>query len=393
MIYLDNAATTQINPNVVQAMLPYLNEKFGNPSSLHRLGREAAMAISNARGEVSTLIGCDPEQIVFTSGGSESNNMVLNGLSNYLITHSRTHIITTQIEHKSVLKAVQKLVDNYGFTVDYIKPMADSGISYDDVVNAIEMALRQGKHIGLVSIMHTNNETGVSNAHYFAKLSKICRENKIFFHSDCVQALENEEVNVKKLGLDFASFSGHKIHAPKGTGFLYIRKHKIQPMICGGDGQEFGLRGGTENVAGIVGLGEACFMLSNQSFNTDLSKYKQFFYQKLKEQLRRNGVNNKLYINSGDNSLRCGKILNFRIEGIDSQTLILMLDSFGVCVSAGSACNSNANKPSHVLLAMGLSDKEARESIRVSFSRDNSLEDVYKAAEVIGDVVAEYIKI
>ena len=248
MIYLDSAATTKIAPEVLAAMMPYLTDEYGNAGTLYGLGRSAAEAVQKAREQVATLFGCTPDHVVFTSGGSESNNTVFKGLRHKLTEQGKKHLIVSAIEHDSVLRAAESLTKD-GFYITYIKPSSDGRIS----PKAVEAAIQEDT--GLVSVMFTNNETGVTND--INEIGRTCRQNEVLLHTDCVQAAGQYPLSVYKNDVDFASISSHKIHGPKGVGALYIREPSIIPLVCGGSEQEFGLRGGTENVAGIVGLGAA----------------------------------------------------------------------------------------------------------------------------------------
>lgn len=380
MIYLDNASTTKIAPEALEAMMPYLTDEYGNAGTLYGLGRSAAAAIQHAREHVATLFGCTPDHVIFTSGGSESNNTVFKGLRYQLKESGKTHLIVSAIEHDSVLRAAEALTID-GFHITYIKPNPDGRVS----PKAVEAAIREGT--GLISIMFVNNETGAVND--INEIGRICRQNEILFHTDYVQAAGQYPLAVNKNDVDFASVSSHKIHGPKGVGALFVREKHLLPLICGGAEQEFGLRGGTENVAGIVGFGKAA-ELAVANMHSDMiavSVMKQKFYMILTEILRKLGCRAECVHVNGIPVIEPGKTLNLRFDGIDAQTLLLMLDSKGICVSAGSACHSHEAEPSHVLVAMGLTPDEARSSIRVSFSKYNTTEEVTKAARVIADCV------
>lgn len=374
MIYLDNAATTKIAPEVLDAMMPYLTEQYGNAGSLHKLGRSASAAVQMARSQVATLFTCSPENVIFTSGGSESNNMVFKGLRHRLLDAGKKHLVVSAIEHDSVLKAAEMLTKD-GLYITYVQPNSNGVIT----VEAVEQALQEDT--GLVSVMFVNNETGAVND--IEEIGNLCHRRGIRFHTDCVQAAGQCVIDVDKYHIDFASVSAHKIHSAKGVGALYIKNADILPLVCGGEGQEFGLRGGTENVAGIVGFGKAA-ELTVSCLHADMlhcSMMKQHFYTALCEALESNDVGcEHLHINGRPPS-ESGKILNLRIDGVDAETLLLMLDANDICISAGSACRSRESQPSHVLLAMGMSGDEARSSVRVSFSKYSSPEDVTEAAE------------
>lgn len=369
MIYLDNAATTPIHPAVLEAMMPYLKDDFGNAGTMYELGRRAADAMAKARKQVAELIGTTPEHIVFTSGGSEANNLAIHGLLPHLTKIGKTHIITSMVEHDSVLKAVNSVCNPLGDnTKNNIKH--DFGASFlsvdrNGVISVDELESTIRPNTGLVSVMYVNNESGVVMP--VREISDICRKQKILFHTDCVQALGFQDINVEQIGCDLLSISAHKINAPKGVGALYVRDpNLLSPIICGGAYQEHGLRGGTENVAGIVGFGEACNIIQNETVGERSDKLyclRSVFVDALKESLVKFSLCETLHFNSPDGS----KMLNIRFDRVDGQTLLLMLDAKGVCVSAGSACRSHETHPSHVLLAMGLSEDEAKDSIRISF--------------------------
>lgn len=382
MIYLDNAASTQIDPVVLDAMIPYLTEQYGNPGSLYKLGRDAKAAVEKARLQVARFLGAEPEQIIFTSGATEANNMVFNITRPYLEKIGKTHVITSQIEHKSVMKSVQRLSDNHGFDVTYL------GLSRS--LSPLPENLSQSVYpnSGLVSIMYANNEIG--HAFDVHTIGKFCKKHNLLFHTDCVQAASCRPINVNRIGCDFATISSHKIHGPKGVGALFVKYPKMwEPMILGGDSQEFGLRGGTENVAGIVGFGMACeLILKNQSFAEQerLERMKSVFLHGLDSELVAAGHKNLWALNGC--SRISTKTLSIRVNGVDSGSLILMADNAGVCISAGSACNSRANNPSHVLTAIGLTPDQARSSFRVSFSRMNTEEEVECAAKIIAGCIS-----
>jgi len=376
MIYLDNASTTRISPVVLDAMLPYLQEEYGNAGTLHQIGRRAAAAVEKSRQQVSSVFGCEPENIIFTSGGTESNNLAIKGARDYFLATGKRHIITTAIEHDSVMKSMRWMQDN-GFEVTYINPTDDGVVP----PKLIEREIREDT--GLVAVMYVNNEVGAVND--IAEIGRVCNEHEILFHSDCVQALGCKKINTHFIT---GSISSHKIHGAKGVGALYVRqKELLQPIISGGGTQEFGVRGGTENVAGIVGFGVACELAMKNLYDdmVVISTLKQEFASVLAStigSLKDNGI----HIN-GASITKPGKILNLRIDGVSSETLMLLLDTQGICVSAGSACRAHESEPSHVLIAMGLSPDEARSSIRFSFSKYNTLDEVTEAAQILASSV------
>lgn len=380
MIYLDNAATTQIDPRVLEAMMPYLTEQYGNPGSLYKLGRDANAAVEKAREQVARFMGAAPEQIIFTSGATEANNMVFTITKPILEQSGKKHIVTSAIEHQSVLKSVKNLEDNFGFQVTYVgvskkyNPFPD-GLTDKSLYDTV----------GLMSFMAVNNEIGYS--HDVRLIGKVCQNAGVLFHTDCVQAAGCSPINVRTIGCDFATISSHKIHGPKGIGALFIKdKERFEPMIRGGDHQEFGMRGGTENVACIVGFGKACELaMESLAFQEmeRLEDMKSIFMAGMDEKTYELGRERLWQLNGYSSAAT--KTLNFRVEGVDAESLILMADNAGVCISAGSACNSRENIPSHVLTAIGLDEDQARSSFRVSFSRMNTEEEAYKAGKIIGE--------
>lgn len=382
MIYLDNASTTKIDPFVLDAMMPFLTGEYGNPGTIYRLGRRAKEAVEKARAQVAKFIGAKPEQIIFTSGGTEANNMVFSSLLSFLEQSEKTHVITTSSDHVSVLDSARDLCIKRGFDLTELQ------VNHQGCVELGNIKSELRENTGLVSIMYMNNETGSENP--VEEIGAMCRERGILFHSDCVQAAGCCKLDVEKMNCDFLSLSSHKIHGPKGVGALYVRDISlITPMIRGGSAQEFGMRGGTENVAGIVGFGAACELMNERLHEIDVhnSMLKQIFYNVLEESLKAQGLQNVLHVN-GDLIIKHGKTINIRFDDVDGETLLLMLDAKGIYVSAGSACHSHESKPSHVLLAMGIDPEDARNSIRVSFSKMNTEAEVKYAAGVIANCVA-----
>ena len=386
MIYLDNAATTQIHPEVFDAMLPYLKEEYGNPGTKYELGRNAKLAIDKAREQVAGFFHADStDQIIFTSGGTESNNLILNDRV----------FITSNIEHYSILNNVKKMRHE-----EYpVIPVDEQGVVPTNIIDTIIKYLVYPVNymkIDLVSVMFSNNEIGSVNN--IPKIGKITKNHGVLFHSDCVQAAGCYEIDVNKMELDAASISSHKIHGPKGVGALYIRDNRLLfPSIIGGEHQEYGKRGGTENVAGIVGIGKACELITGNEGKIlrRVTNLKQLFWRTFQYKIEKYGMSERLHDNAYS-GYSPGKILSFRIDGIDAETMILMLDSQGVCVSAGSACKAHEQVPSRVLTSIGLTDDQARETIRVSFSDMNSIEEVKAAAEIVADTafrLLEYIDV
>lgn len=390
MIYLDNASTTSIDPLVLDAMMPYLTEQYGNAGSLYGLGRSAKNAVDTAREQVAALIGAYPHQIIFTSGGSEANNLVFAGTRRRLLETGRSHTVISQTEHDSVLKAAHSACGNMEFDIGQIPPDAEGVITPAAVDKAFYRTLNDEDVrviTGLASVMFVNNETGAEND--VAAIGKLCSDNGVMFHTDCVQAAACCPIDVEKISCDFLSLSSHKLHGPKGVGALFAAEPEfLTPLIYGGAFQEFGLRGGTENVAGIVGFGKACELTKKRLHDDDIhtSTLKQVFYNNLVQFLAEAGAEDIVHVNGGL-VIKHGRIINLRFDGVDGETLLLLLDRMFVCISAGSACNSREQVPSHVLLSMGLSEEQARNSVRISFSRENTEEEVVAAAKIIADCV------
>lgn len=380
MIYLDNAATTPIDRRVLESMMPYLTTQYGNAGTLYKFGRAANEAIQNARAQVSRFVGASNGSIIFTSGGSESNNLVFRGVKEYLKRIGRTHVLVSTVEHDSVLRAAESLIKE-GFDVGYIPVQGDGSVS----LTALEGLLRPDT--GLVSVMYVNNETGAVNP--VCDIGSLCMKHGVLFHTDCVQAAGCHAIDAVEIGCDFLSVSSHKIHGPKGVGALYVKDMTtITPLIYGGAEQEYGLRGGTENVAGIVGFGRACELSAAQlqEDKTYVSSLKQRFVTELTDALKEQGMDGIIHINGGS-IMAPGKTVNLHIDGVDNESLILMLDNKEICISAGSACQSHESNPSHVLTAMGLTMEEARSSVRVSFSRMNTMEEIIEAAQTIAGFI------
>lgn len=391
MIYLDNSATTPIHPEVLKAMMPYLKGGYGNAGAVYRIGRESAKAIQKAREQVAQLFNASADQIVFTSGGSEGNNMVFSyGMRCMLEERGKKHVVISQIEHDSIYEAATHMFKPSGkadikddFYIQFIHTKSDGTVD----MKHLEALLDEDESIGLVSVMYVNNETGAVNP--VNHIGEICRERGVLFHTDCVQAAGCHPIDTNIIGCDFATISGHKIYAPKGIGAIYIKdKTLARSLIYGGANQEFGLRGGTENVAGIVGLGKACDLICSD-FGTQrvtVSLLKRLFYGNMISYLKEVNLEDRIHVN-GASVGDVGKTLNLRVENIDSETLLLMLDAKGVCISAGSACHSHKSEPSRVLTAMGLSDDEARDSVRISFSSTNTPAEVEEAAAIFSSCI------
>ena len=372
MIYLDNAASTQIHEDVLNSMLPFLKEQYGNPSSIHRYGRLTRKAIHKARKQIASLINADPAEILITSGGTESNNTALMGI---LSQFPSSQIITSSIEHDAILEPCKKLNSN-GFHVDYL-PVDNFGmVDTSDLQNIIS------EKTSLVSVMFGNNEVGTIQP--IAKIAKICDENKVLFHTDAVQALGKLPIDVKELGVDLLSISSHKLHGPKGIGALYIKDGvKIDPIILGG-GQEFRLRSGTENVASIVGFGQACEIAENNLSENILfiKKLQTLLIKKVLEEIPETTFN-------GHSESRLYNNTHFTFLGVNGEDLIIKLDEYGIAASTGSACSVNTQKASHVLEAMGFSLEQITGSLRLTVGIFNTENEINETVEILKKIIEE----
>jgi cysteine desulfurase len=371
-IYLDYAATTPTAPEVLEAMKPYFYEKFGNPSSLYSIAQETRRAIESAREKIAQFINARPEEIVFTSGGTESNNFALKGVA-FANKDKGNHIITSNIEHHSVSE-VCKFLEEIEFKITYLKVDKDSLVNPEDVKKAIT-----DKTI-LISIMQANNEIGTIQP--ITEIAKIAKEKGIYFHTDAVQTFGHIPIDVNQLGVDLLSTSAHKLYGPKGVGFLYIRKGtKIKSFMHGGD-QENKRRASTHNVPGIVGFGKAV-ELAKELMDEEA---KRLTY--LRDKLI-NGILNKIEHTrlNGHPTKRLPNNVNISIEYIEGESMVLNLDLEGIACSTGSACTSSSLEPSHVLLAIGLSPEIAHGSLRFTLGRYNKEEDIDYVLEVLPKVV------
>lgn len=373
MIYLDHAATTPLHPEVLDAMLPFLKEQYGNPSSLHALGREARHAMNRARDEAAEYLGCKSNQLVFTSGGTESDNLAVIG-SALANRGKKKHLITTQVEHHAVLYACTQL-EQLGFEVTYIPVNRQGMVDVDQIKQAIR------PDTFLISCMYVNNEIGTIQP--IEAIGELARANEITFHVDAVQALGAVPLSLNALPVDLMSFSAHKINGPKGMGLLYAASNvKLLPMIHGGS-QERKRRAGTENVAGAVGLSKAIKLAIDHlsARQAHIAKCRSVFLERLNEQLDGNVVIN------GHESQASPHILNVSFPGTASETLLMNLDLDGVAAASGSACTSGSLLPSHVLTAMGLAEDVLKSAIRFSFSYSNTIDEVLQAAKKTATIV------
>ncbi|QUH22524.1 cysteine desulfurase NifS [Methanobacterium alkalithermotolerans] len=372
MIYLDHSATSPVNPEVLKAMEPFFSQEFGNASTFYSLGRTARQAMEAARENVASLIGASPQEIIFTSGGTESDNMAIKGTA-YKWKNKGKHIITSAIEHPAVEETCRYL-EKQGFEVTYLPVYEEGIVRIEDVLAAIR------EDTILITIMHANNEIGTIQP--IAEIGEIARKKGIIFHSDAVQTVGKIPVDVKKLNVDLLSISAHKLYGPKGIGALYVKKGVfLEPLIHGG-GHERALRPGTENVPGIVGLGKACeIALKNL-------KKDQEYVTRLRNQLIAGILENleESYLN-GDPDKRLPNNAHLRFNGIEGESLVLHLDAKGIAASTGSACSSKKLEPSHVLMALGLEKVEAHGSLRLSLGTENTPEDIEYTIKSIKEAV------
>jgi len=372
LIYLDNAASTAVHKDVLDEMLPFLKEQYGNPSSIHRFGRQADKAIRNARKRISELINSSPDEILFTSGGTESNNTALYGIAH---SNKGNHIITSSIEHEAILEPCKRLEEE-GFRLTYL-PVDNHGL-----VNPHDLKDALSEDTCLVSIMFANNEVGTIQP--IQEISSICKEKSVVFHTDAIQAIGKVPINVENLGVDLLSISSHKINGPKGVGALYIKKGiQTSPLILGG-GQEKGLRSGTENVANIVGFGKAC-QLANENLELNIT-----FLKNLRDYLITNVTQQIPNVTlNGDHEKRIPNNTHFTFLGVNGEDLIIKLDENEIAASTGSACSVKTQKASHVLQAMGFSHEQITGSLRLTVGIYNTKEELEKTVMTLKKIVNE----
>ena len=373
MLYFDNASTTEVDPRYRELILNNLFNTYGNPGSIHHFGMKSKEILDSARLQVAIALNAKPDNVVFTSSGSEANTLAILGMAEHLKKYKLNHIITSKYEHHSVLNAMKEM-ERQGFDVTYLD-VPNGLVNYDDFVAAVR------DDTGFVSIMYINNELGTKND--LSRIYEFCRHREIIFHSDCVQAVGSAVV---KLGVtaDMITISGHKIHAPKGVGCLCtLYKDFLTNVICGGQ-QEFGLRPGTENVAFIAAFGQAMYNITRElsTINYKVKLASMAFGGRLVRGCTENDIQFACNTSSPSNT---DKIISVRFDGIDAETLVIMLGERGLCVSSGAACSSHSSEPSHVLKAIGLTDEEARSTIRVSFSDYNTVKEAYEAVEILID--------
>lgn len=371
-IYADNAATTALSPEVLQDMMPYLTTVYGNPSSMYSIGSEAQKAVELARVDVAEAINALPREIFFTSGGSESDNWAIKGVARALKAKGKNHIITSAFEHHAVLHTCDALKKE-GFEITLLDVHSDGLVRPEELEAAIKDTT------ALVSIMYANNEIGTMQP--IEELGAVCRRHGVLFHTDAVQAMGNVPIDVKKQNIDLLSMTAHKLHGPKGCGALYIRQGVRPQILIDGGAQERGMRAGTENVAGIVGLASAVKRANAtmEQRTERLTRLRNRLIDSLSK-IERSRLN-------GDREKRLPGNINMCFEGIEGEALLLRLDLMGICASSGSACTSGSLDPSHVLLAIGLPHEIAHGSLRLSFSDETTEEDIDYIAKCVPQVV------
>jgi len=372
-IYLDNNATTAVAPEVFEAMAPYLHELYGNPSSMHTFGGQLHRHVEEARAKVASLIGAEPEEIIFTSCGTESDNTAItSAVESY---PQKKHVISTRVEHPAVLSFMRHLARK-GYRVSLVPVDSKGRFDMDFFLKSLD------EHVAIVSIMHANNETGV--VFPIEEIGAILRERNILFHTDAVQTTGKIPIDVRTLPVDMLSLSGHKLHAPKGVGALYVKKGtRFHPFMIGGH-QEQGRRAGTENVASIVALGKACELAQRdmQSEAAHVAGLRDRLEKALLEKCPDPRVN-------GDSSNRLPNTSNISFEYVEGEAILLRIDEFGICASSGSACTSGSLEPSHVLRAMGIPFTAIHGSIRFSLSRYNTAEEIDRVIEILPPIIRE----
>ncbi len=372
MIYADNAATTKMSRTAIEAMLPYMDDIYGNPSSLYSFGQKAKEALENARERIAACLCCEPREITFTSGGSEADNQAIFSAARLGEKKGKKHIISTAFEHHAVLHTLEKL-KKQGFEITLLDVHSNGIVTPEQVADAIR------EDTCLVTIMFANNEIGTIQP--IAEIGKICREKGVLFHTDAVQAAGHLYVNVKEQNIDMLSLSAHKFHGPKGIGVLYAKRGILLDNVINGGAQERGKRAGTENIPAIMGMAAA---LEEAVANLDRNTAKLI---KLRDRLIE-GLDKIPYGElNGDRNNRLPSNVNFCFEGIEGESLLLLLDDKGICASSGSACTSGSLDPSHVLLAIGRPHEVAHGSLRLSINEETTEEDIDYMIEAVKDVV------
>lgn len=372
LIYADNAATTSLHPEVLAKMLPYFTKDYGNPSSLYAFAQSAKNGVETAREQVATAINARPREIFFTAGGSEADNWAIKGIAKAMKKKGKNHIISTMFEHHAVLHTLDALKKE-GFEVTLLDVHENGIVKVQEFKDAIR------EDTGLVTIMFANNEIGTVQP--IGEIGKICREKNIIFHTDAVQAVGVLHIDVEKLNIDLLSMSAHKFHGPKGIGALYCRQGIFMPNLIDGGAQERGRRAGTENVPGIVGMG-AAIERAVASIDTRAEKL-----IKIRDHIIEGALKIERSRLNGDSLQRLPGNINLCFEGIEGESLLLMLDAKGICASSGSACTSGSLDPSHVLLSIGLPHEIAHGSLRLSFSDDVTMADADYILEALPPIV------
>lgn len=367
-IYFDNAATTKIDTEVFDAMIPFLKENYGNASSIHSFGKTAKVLLEDTRDDIAEFIGANPKEIFFTGSGTESDNFALKGLALKFLSSNKNHIITSAIEHSAVLDTLKYLERKFNFKVTYLKTDSKGKISADELFTAIN------PDTFLISIMHSNNEIGILND--IKKISALAKENNIYVHTDSAQSIGKTLFNVKEFDVNFATISAHKIYGPKGIAALYIKdKTPVEKFIHGGM-QERDMRGGTENIAAIAGFGKAIELLK-KNFDKDVRHYQSLKNYLVKKLIT--VIGEKVLFNSSDTD-SLPNIVNISFDTdklfFDEEMILIKLDLKGIAVSGGSACTAGTHKPSYVLTELGRDKKSALGSLRISFGRENNFEEI-----------------
>ena len=371
-IYFDNAATTKLDEEVLEEMMPYLKENYGNASSIYRLGRESRKAVENAREKIANILNCKPTEIYFTAGGSESDNTIVKGIA-HSYKKKGNHIITSKIEHPAILETCKQL-GKEGFEISYVS------VDENGIINLEELKSMIKPTTILITIMFANNEIGTIQP--IEEIGKIAKENSIYFHTDSVQAVGNIRIDVQKMNIDALSLSGHKFYGPKGIGALYVKSGiNFEKYISGGH-QERNKRAGTENVAGIVGMGKAIELAYSklEEHNKKIKELRDYYVEQIKEKIPYIKIN-------GDMEKRLPGNSNISFRFIEGESLLLNLDLKGICASSGSACTSGSLDPSHVLLAIGLPHEIAHGSLRISIGKYNTKEEVDYLIENLVEIV------
>ena len=375
--YFDHAATTAVDEKVLEEMLPFFRENYGNPSSLYSIGKSNKEIINIYRMKIANILGCKVNEIYFTSCGTESDNMILKGIA-FANKNKGNHIITSQIEHPAILNTC-KFLENFGFKVTYLKPKSNGIIDIEDLEKNIN------KNTILISIMYANNEIGTIEP--INKIGEIAKKYGIYFHTDAVQAIGNIKVNVKQEKIDALSMSAHKFYGPKGMGVAYISEKVAFMRIQDGGHQEKDKRSGTENVAGIVGIGKALELADSniESYNKKLIQLRDFYISEVRKKIPYIRIN-------GDLEKRLSGNANISFSGVDGGKLIKELDKKEICASSGSACSAGLLNPSHVLLSIGVSQNLAKSALRISFGKENNIEEVKFLIEALEEIIPKLRK-